>query len=225
MRIPPEPPIFSKRGRAANAARCKRDALTGYEGASPSASTMHPTRRKRRTVLVRQRAGRTSRWRLHCFADVAELGDAAARGAVGREPNRGATPLVRTSFFAAWLECRHGGLKPRWASLPVPVRLRPPRPFCGRAWNRRPGGLKNRCALRRVSVQLAPAAPTVFRRVVERIHTSLRNSRAKAHAGASPVSPTNLSWPRRTKVVRQPLKLDIGARFSAWLPLSPRSSK
>jgi hypothetical protein len=33
------------------------------------------------------------------YADVAELGDAAARGAVGREPNRGATPLVRTNSF------------------------------------------------------------------------------------------------------------------------------
>ena len=64
-----------------------------------------------------------------------------------------------------------------------------------------------------------------FRRVVEWIHTSLRNSRAKAHAGASPVSPTNFPWPRRTRVVRQPLKLDIGARFSAWLPFSPCSSK
>ena len=37
---PPRAPSFSKRGRAANAARCKRDALTGYEGASPSASTI-----------------------------------------------------------------------------------------------------------------------------------------------------------------------------------------
>src|SRR5688572_1247488 len=34
VRIPLEPPIFSKCGRAANAARCKRDALSGYEGAS-----------------------------------------------------------------------------------------------------------------------------------------------------------------------------------------------
>ena len=65
MRIPLEPHFFSKRGRAANAARCKRDALTGYEGASPSPSTiLHPTRRKRRTVLVRQTAGRTSLWML-----------------------------------------------------------------------------------------------------------------------------------------------------------------
>jgi hypothetical protein len=65
VRIPLEPPFFSKRGRAANAARCKRDALAGYEGASPSASTtLHPTRRKRRTVLVRQTAGRTSLWML-----------------------------------------------------------------------------------------------------------------------------------------------------------------
>ena len=40
VRIPLEPPFLSKRGRAANAARCKRDALTGYEGASPSASTI-----------------------------------------------------------------------------------------------------------------------------------------------------------------------------------------
>lgn len=31
----------------------------------------------------------------------------------------------------------------------------------------------------------------IFRRVVERIHASLRNSWAEAHAGANPVSPTN----------------------------------
>jgi hypothetical protein len=37
----------------------------GNTGASPSASTtLHPTRRKRRTVLVRQTAGRTSLWML-----------------------------------------------------------------------------------------------------------------------------------------------------------------
>ena len=35
MRIPLEP-HFSKRGRAANAARCKRDALAGYEGKAAS---------------------------------------------------------------------------------------------------------------------------------------------------------------------------------------------
>ena len=72
MRIPLEPPIFrsvaeQQMQRAVNAMP-----LAGYEGASPSASTMHPTRRKRRTVLVRQRAGRTSPWMLQFFADVVE---------------------------------------------------------------------------------------------------------------------------------------------------------
>lgn len=103
-------------------------------------------------------------------------------------------------------------------STPVPVQLRPPRPMrpcvdgarqredgaalsaakgepCGcplggMANNRRPGGFKNRRAPGRVGVQVAPAAP-VFRRVVECIHASLRNSWARARAGASPVPPTN----------------------------------
>jgi hypothetical protein len=182
-------------------------------------------------------------------------------------------------FLRGVVGTRHGGLKPRWASLPVPVRLtrfarglaphllvrrsaslhRPREQIGGRAWNSRPGGLKNRRAhqarerasrsgrtsLRsprsgsrrlprhsprsagvggpRPMTRATTGRPDFFRRVVERIHTSLRNSRAKAHAGASPVSPTNASRPRRTRVVRQPLKLDIGARFSAWLPLSPCS--
>ena len=39
----------------------------------------------------------------------------------------------------------------------------------------------------------SPRPHQFFRRVVEWIHTSLRNSRAKAHAGANPVSPTNFS--------------------------------
>src|SRR5437899_6371666 len=70
---PARAPIFSKRGRAANATRCKRDALTGYEGASPSASTiLHPTRRKRRTVLVRQTAGAHVPVDAPVFADVAK---------------------------------------------------------------------------------------------------------------------------------------------------------
>ena len=64
MRIPLEPPFYrsvaeQQMQRAVNATP------SGYEGASPSASTiLHPTRRKRRTVLVRQTAGRTSLWML-----------------------------------------------------------------------------------------------------------------------------------------------------------------
>ena len=45
----------------------------------------------------------------------------------------------------------HGGLKIRWASTPVPVQIRPPRP-CGCVWKSRPGGFKNRCAFWRVGV-------------------------------------------------------------------------
>ena len=52
----------------------------------------------------------------------------------------------------------HSGLKIRWASTPVPVQIRPPRP-CGCVWKSRPGGFKNRCAFWRVGVQVAPAAP------------------------------------------------------------------
>lgn len=39
----------------------------------------------------------------------------------------------------------HSGLKIRWASTPVPVRVRPPRPR-GCVWKSRPSGFKNRCA-------------------------------------------------------------------------------
>ena len=98
MRIPLEPPFFSKRGRAAIATRCKRVVPPGYEGASPSASTiLHPTRRKRRTVLVRQTAGRTSLWMLHFFAGVAQQ----ERRNVENVESAGATPAVGTNFSAS----------------------------------------------------------------------------------------------------------------------------
>ena len=73
VRIPLEPPFLSKRGRAAIAARCKRAALAGCEGASPSASTILPAkRRQRRIPLVSGRAERKSPCRIQFSADVAE---------------------------------------------------------------------------------------------------------------------------------------------------------
>jgi hypothetical protein len=53
-------------------------------------------------------------------------------------------------------------------------------------------GLAPHLLVRRSAALHAPAAP-IFRRVVEWIHASLRNSWAKARAGANPVSPTNFS--------------------------------
>lgn len=123
---PARAPI-SRRGRAANAARCKRAALTGCGGASPSVSTSfcrqsvgsdapHWYREERSANL---RAGSS-------LCGRGETADAPARGAGGRKPMR---------------------------------------------------------------VQLPPPAP-IYRRVVERIHASLRNSWAQARAGANPVPST-----------------------------------
>ena len=65
MRIPLEPPFFRSVAEQQLRRTVNALSLPGYEGASPSASTiLHPTRRKRRTVLVRQKAGRTSLWML-----------------------------------------------------------------------------------------------------------------------------------------------------------------
>ena len=100
VRIPLEPPSLSKRGRVANAARCRREALTGYEGASPSASTMHPTRRKRRTVLVRQTAGRTSPWMLDSLRtwwNSRHVGPRSRRA----KAHEGAIPSARTKCLSA----------------------------------------------------------------------------------------------------------------------------
>jgi hypothetical protein len=108
--------------------------------------------------LVRQRAGRTSLWMLQ-FLRMWRNSRRVGPRSRWTKVHEGAIPSVRTNLSRRGWNSRHGGLKPLWASLPVPVRLRPPRPFCGRAWNSRPGGLKNRCAARRVSVQVAPAAP------------------------------------------------------------------
>jgi hypothetical protein len=64
-----------------------------------------------------------------------------------------------------------------------------------------------------------------FRRVVKRIHTSLRNSRAKAHAGASPVSPTKFS-PRPLTSSGDPLlKRAIPVRARSRRPIPVRRSE
>lgn len=162
VRIPLEPPIFSKRGRAANAARCKRDALTGYEGASPSASTiLHPTRRKRRTVLVRQTAGRTSLWMLQILRMWWNSRHAGPRSrrAQARE---GAIPSVRTNLSRRGWNVDTAASNPAGRNCPCRCDSGRRDQSCGRAWNSRPGGIKNRCAVRRVGVQVAPAAPNLF---------------------------------------------------------------
>ncbi len=107
--------------------------------------------------------------------------------------HEGAIPSVRTSLS------RRGWNVDTTASKPVgrdcPCRCDSGRrdQLCGRAWNRRPGGLKNRRAARRVSVQVAPAASDFFGEWRNSRRPSLRNSWAKARAGANPVSPTNFS--------------------------------
>ena len=65
MRIPLEPPIF--RSVAEQQLRRAVNALS--PGATkvrvlPASTILHPTRRKRRTAMVRQTAGRTSLWML-----------------------------------------------------------------------------------------------------------------------------------------------------------------
>jgi hypothetical protein len=127
VRIPLEPPIFSKRGRAANAARCKRDALTGCGGASPSASTN----------LFRQSVGSdVSQWyweersaTLRAGSILCGRGETAyapAREAGGRKPMRVQFPPPAPISRRGW-NSRHGGLKPRWTLGSVPVQFRPPR--------------------------------------------------------------------------------------------------
>ena len=190
----PARPHFSKRGRAAIAARCKRAALRGYEGASPSASTiLHPTRRKRRTVLVRQTAGRTSLWMLQFFCGCGETVYAPERESGERKLVRVRLPLSATLLSRRGEIRKHGGLKTAGRDCLCRC-TRPPRPICGRAWNRDRTVLKNRCIapLGAWACGSAPAAP-IFRRVAERRRPSLRNSRAPAHAGANPVSLTNFS--------------------------------
>lgn len=159
------------------------------------------------------------------YADVAELGDAAARGAVGRMPTRGATPLVRTNFFAAWLECRHGGLKTRWASCPCRCDSGRRDQLCGRVWNRRPGGLKNRRAARRVSVQVAPAAPDSFGEWWS-VYTRVSETRGRKPMQVQVLSRRPISAPRPlTSPGDPPLERAMPVRVRSRRPLSPRSSK
>lgn len=155
--------------------------------------------------MVLGRAERNSPCRIHFMRTWRNSIRAGARSrwAKARE---GAIPSARTILSRRGWNSRHGGLKPRWTLL-GPCRCDSGRrdQSCGRAWNSRPGGFKNRCALGRVGVSLDFARDlepvetasrpgrTNFRRVVECIHASLRNSWAKALAGASPVPPTNLA--------------------------------
>ena len=143
---PARAPIFSKRGRAAIATRCKRVVPPGYEGASPSASTiLHPTRRKRRTVLVRQTAGRTSLWMLQ-FCGCGETVDAPARGAGGRKLMRVRFPLSAPIYRGVVKSGNTAASKPAGRECPCRCKSGRRDQSCGRAWNSRPGGLKNRCA-------------------------------------------------------------------------------
>jgi hypothetical protein len=162
---PARAPIFSKRGRAAIAARCKRVALAGCEGASPSASTiLHPTRRKRRTVLLRQRAGRTSLWMLQFLCGRGGTVDASARGADGRKSMKVRFPLSAPIYRGVVKLGNTADSKPAGRHCPcrcesgrrdqsnhVAVRGTVDRAV-----------LKTAAPLRRVGVQVAPAAP-IFR--------------------------------------------------------------
>ena len=98
VRLPPEPPV-SRRGRAANAARCKRAVLADFEGASPSVSTMPAKRRKRRIPLVSGRAERKSPCRIH-FLRTWRNSIRAGPRCRWAQAHEGATPSVRTSFSA-----------------------------------------------------------------------------------------------------------------------------
>lgn len=62
-------------------------------------------------------------------ADVAELADAPARGAVGRKPMRVQLPPPAPLYSRRGWNSRHDGLKPRWTSGSVPVQPRPSRPL------------------------------------------------------------------------------------------------
>ena len=146
MRIPLEPP-FSKRGRAAIAARCKRAVLTGCEGASPSASTILPAkRRQRRILLVSGRAERKSPCRIQFFCGRGGTVDASARGADGRKSVRVRFPLSAPIFRGVVKLGNTADSKPAGRHCPCRCESGRRDQLCGRAWNSRPGGLKNRCA-------------------------------------------------------------------------------
>ena len=97
----------------------------------------------------------------------------------------------RYQFSRRGVISKHGGLKIRWASSPVPVQLRPPRPIlrpCVKPVDR---AVLKTAAPSGAWACNSPRPHQSFRRVVEWIHASLRNSWAQARAGANPVSPTN----------------------------------
>lgn len=143
--------------------------------------------------MVLGRAERNSPCRIHYFADVAELADAPARGAGGRKPVRVQLPPSAPFYRGVVGTGDTAGLNPagpkrvRAGATPAAATI-----ICGRAWNVDRAVSKTAAPTRRVGVQVAPAAP-IYRRVVERIHASLRNSWAKARAGANPVPSTNFT--------------------------------
>lgn len=110
--------------RAVNAPSCG----TTEVRVLPLRPFLHPTRRKRRTAMVRQTAGRMSLWMLH-FCGRGGIAYAPARGAGGREPMRVQPPSSAPFFRGVVGTSRHGGFKLRRATEPVPVQLRPPRPM------------------------------------------------------------------------------------------------
>jgi hypothetical protein len=120
------------------------------------------------------------------------------RGGTGYAPGResGERKLVRVQVPPpAPISSRRGwngdtvDSKPAGRNCPCRCKSGRRDQLCGRAWNSRPGGLKNRCAAQARGRASRPGR-TPFRPVVECIHASLRNSWAKARAGANPVSPT-----------------------------------
>lgn len=75
-------------------------------------------------------------------------------------------------------------------------------------------------------VRVSPSAP-VFRRVVECIHASLRNSWARARAGASPVPPTIFLPPETTRGRRiyfKAVRSELLRLLRAWLSVRVRFS-
>lgn len=188
---------------------------------------MHPTRRKRRTVLVRQRAGRTSLWMLHSFF-MRTWWNSRHVGPRSRwaEAHEGAIPSVRTNFNS-----RRGWNVDTTASKPVgrdcPCRCDSGRrdQLCGRVWNRRPGGLKNRRAAKRVSVQVAPAAPDLFGEWWS-VYTRVSETRGRKPMQVQVLSRRPISAPRPlTSPGDPPLKRAMPVRVRSRRPLSPRSSK
>jgi hypothetical protein len=102
VRIPLEPPFFrsvaeQQLQRAVNAPPSRAAKVRVL----PLRPFLHPTRRKRRTVLVRQRAGRTSLWMLQLLRTWRNSRRVGPRSRWAKV-HEGAIPSVRTNLIAAW---------------------------------------------------------------------------------------------------------------------------